>query len=305
MAAISTALLALLKAGDHIVLCIESYKPTRLFFKKILSKFGITATFVSMTDLVAIRHAIIPGKTKLIAFESPTNPVVRVADIAGICEIAEKSGVISIMDNTFSGFHNHGQFKVDLFLHSLTKFANGHGDSMGGAIIGSKSLIETIRGYAVDIGPCMDANSAFLTLRGMKTYSLRYEKAAKNALKIAESLANHKKISQLLYPGLDSHPDHKLARKQMHDFGTVMALYLKSDSSGIVRLMNALKVFAISASLGAVESLVAPVEIFYGTDLSTEEKKTALISPNAVRLSIGIEDADDLLKDLMQALEFV
>lgn len=305
LAAISSMFIALLRAGDHIVLGIESYKPTRLFYKKILAKFGVTATFVSITDLAAIKEAIVPGRTRLIAFESPTNPVTRLADVEGICAIAKEAGALTVMDNTFAGFHHHGEFKVDLFLHSLTKFANGHGDAMGGAIIGNKSLIDIIRGYVIELGPCLDAQSAFLHLRGMKTYTLRYERAASHANFLATALLNHKRVSRVLYPGLDCHPDHALARKQMRDFGTILALYPNTDQAGMKRFMNALKMFAITASLGAVESLVAPIDMFYGTDLTDEEKKIALITPNAVRLSIGIEDRDDLLADLNQALSSI
>jgi cystathionine beta-lyase/cystathionine gamma-synthase len=303
--AITSAFLALLSSGDHVIMGYESYKPTRIFFKKILARFGVTATYVSIKDINAIAQAVIPGKTKVIAFESPTNPVTRIADIGAICTIAKASGILTLMDNTFAGFHNHGQYPVDIFVHSLTKFANGHGDSMGGAILAGGGLIQKIRSTIVDLGPTMDPSCAYLILRGMKTYHLRYERAAANSLELAKRLEAHKKIVKVLYPGLPSHPDHDLAKTQMHEFGTIMAIYLGTDKGGIARYMNRLNLFAITASLGSVESLVAPIDIFYGGDLSAEEKKIALITPDAIRLSIGTEHVDDLFADLTQALDAV
>jgi cystathionine beta-lyase/cystathionine gamma-synthase len=303
VAAISTVLISLLKSGDHVVMFYESYKPSRNLVTKILKKFGVEHTLMSICDLDQLESAIQPGKTKMILFESPTNPTTRLADIPRLCEVAKKHQITTVLDNTFAGVHNHGSYPIDLYLHSLTKFANGHGDSMGGAVIGEKKMISKIREVCIDLGPVMDPNSAFLILRGMKTYSLRYQRQVENAQKVAEFLENHPKIEKVMFPGLASHPDTKLITKQLADSGSIMAVYLKAQGSKeLSKLLNRLQIFQISASVGSTESLIAPIEIFYGGDLDQQAKKTAEISSNAFRLTIGVEDISDLLADLKQAL---
>jgi len=302
IAAISTILLSVLQAGDHVVMFYESYKPSRNLVTKILKKFGVESTVLSIVDLDAYEKAIQPGKTKLVLFESPTNPTTRIADLSRLCEISQKNCVLTAMDNTFAGVHNHSQFPVDLYLHSLTKFANGHGDSMGGAIIGAKKLLNKIRETCIDLGPNLDPNSAYLILRGMKTYSLRYDRQVKNSEVVAKYLESHSKVEKILYPGLESHPEYELGRRQMQDSGSIMTVYLKKGADRVAKLMDSLKLFHISASVGSTESLIAPIEIFYGGDLSEKEKAIAGISPNAVRLTIGVEHSDDLVADLEQGL---
>ena len=302
VAAISTCLLSLCKAGDHILCFVETYGPTRYLIRRLLSKFGVDYTMLSIEDDEGIERVLSERPTRLVYFESPTNPVTQIADIERICRAARAAGALTVMDNTFAGFHNHGQYDVDVFLHSLTKYASGHGDVMGGAIISSHELIRSMRQDASNLGPVLDPHAAFLILRGMKTYFLRYDAQAASAMKIAEWLDAHPMVSLVRYPGLPCHPRHELARRQMKDFGTMITLDLKGgmDEAGV--FVEALGLFAITASLGSVESLVMPPHFTQPRDFSAEQLKICGITPSTVRLSIGAEDTDDLIADLEQAL---
>lgn len=302
VAAISSVLLSLLKSGDHVIMFWESYKPTRYLVRELLAKFGISHSILSVTDIDKLESIIQPGKTKLVLFESPTNPITRLVDIEKITSVCRKHNVLSVLDNTFAGFHNHKQFDIDLYLHSLTKFANGHGDTMGGAILGNSELLTKMKHDVAELGPTMDPQSANLILRGMKTYPLRYKAASENALYLANWLSKHPKVNKLYYPALANHPDHNLYKKQMKNAGAVIAVDLKGPETNVEKFIDNLKLFQLSGSLGSTESLIAPIELFYGNDLSYEEKKTALITNDSVRLSVGIEGVEDLKADLEQAL---
>lgn len=300
--AISSCLLSLLKSKDHVVLFLESYKPLRTIVTKILAKFGVEYSLLSLKDF-ASQNPIIPGKTKLVIFESPTNPMLFIADILSICEAASKAKALTVLDNTFAGLHQHRDFPIDLYIHSLTKYASGHGDVMGGAIIGSKDLIAEIRQNTIDLGPTLDPQAAFLILRGLKTYFLRYERQCENAYQLACWLEAHPKIKNVIYPGLESHPQHHLAKQQMSDFGAMIACDLASDDEQSIRtFIKSLNLFQMAASLGSTESLVAPVDLFYAQDLSNEQKHSAGISKTSLRFSLGIEANLDLIEDLEQAL---
>jgi cystathionine beta-lyase/cystathionine gamma-synthase len=207
------------------------------------------------------------------------------------------------MDNTFAGFHNHGGFDIDVFLHSLTKYASGHGDVMGGAIIARKELIAEMRKDIVSMGPTLDPHAAFLIQRGMRTYFLRYERQCANALAVSRFLHDHAKVKRVLYPGLDSHPRHELAARQMSDFGAVVSFELQGGYDEGNRFAGALQLFSIAASVGSTESLVLPALLLGGQEFTPEQRAASLISPGTVRLSIGVEDAQDLLCDLAQALD--
>jgi cystathionine beta-lyase/cystathionine gamma-synthase len=302
VAAISTCLLSLCKAGDHVLCFVETYGPTRYLIRRLLSKFGVDHSMLSIEDDIGIERVLSERPTRLVYFESPTNPVNKIADIERICRAARAVEALTVMDNTFAGFHNHGQYDVDIFLHSLTKYASGHGDVMGGAIIGSRKLIGSMRHDASSLGAVLDPHAAFLILRGMKTYFLRYEAQAASAMKIARWLDGHPKISRVRYPGLPGKPRHELARRQMNDFGTIITLDLKGGMQEAGIFVEALELFAITASLGSVESLVMPPHLTQPRDLSDEQLKACGITPSTVRLSIGAEDPDDLIADLKQAL---
>lgn len=302
VAAVSSCLLSLCKAGDHILCFVETYGPSRYFMRRILGRFGVEHTLLSIEDDEGIEQALRERPTRLVFFESPTNPVTKVADIARICRAARAAGALTVMDNTFAGFHNHGQFDVDLFVHSLTKYASGHGDVMGGAIIGARELVKSMRQDTSTLGPVLDPHAAFLVLRGMKTYFLRYEAQSAAALRIAAWLEAHPAVARVRHPGLPSHPRHALARRQMHDFGTVVTFDLEGSMEDARVFVEALELFAITASLGSVESLVMPPHFMQPRDFTPGQVSVSGLTPSTVRLSIGAEDPDDLIADLDQAL---
>ena len=301
--AISALMFSLLKSGDHVVLFRESYKPTRQLVRGILQKFDVHSSLIGIDDLGSLEAVIESKNTKVVIFESPTNPMLKLADIDAICKIAKKHGVTTILDNTFAGFHSHSAMPVDFFVHSLTKFASGHGDVMGGVVIGGKDRITPLFLDAMTIGSTLDPHAAFLILRGLKTYYLRFRAAASSAVEIANALNGHPAVSNLRFPGLKSDRGHGLALKQMQDFGTMIAFDTPgSTEKDLARFIDKLKLFKLAASLGSPESLIAPCKLFYGTDLSSEELTAAGISETSVRLSIGLEDPGDLIADLIQAL---
>jgi len=301
VAAISIPLMALLKAGDHVILFTESYMPTRYLVRDLLGKFGVTHTLISTAEAKSLKKHIQRSKTRLVIFESPTNPSLTVMDIKEITKEARAEGVLTILDNTFAGFHQHGQYDVDVFVHSLTKFASGHGDVMGGAIIANNPLINQIKPVAWNIGATLDPHAAYLILRGMKTYTLRYKRQCETALKLAEFLKTHQGIKSISYPGLSSHPQHSLAREQMKDFGTIVTAELK-NANHLSFLIDKLSLFHMAASLGSTESLIAPAKRFFGADLNEAQLKEAHLNEGTFRLSIGTEDVEDLIQDLDQAL---
>jgi cystathionine beta-lyase/cystathionine gamma-synthase len=238
-------------------------------------------------------------------FESPTNPVTRIADIARITKASHAAGALTVMDNTFAGFHNHGQYGVDIFVHSLTKYASGHGDVMGGAIITRKELAQAVRREAVLLGPLLDPHAAFLVMRGMKTYYLRYETQAAAALRIAQFLAQHPAVSRVHYPGLPDHPRHALARAQMREFGSIVTFDLARGAEAVRPFVDSLEFFAITPSLGSVESLVMPPQLLKVRGLGPELQAKAGIGDGTIRLSVGIEDTEDLVEDLEASLDRV
>ena len=301
VAAVSTALLSLCKAGDHILCFVETYGPTRVMIRQLLAKFGVDYTMLSIEDDAGIERVLAERPTRLVFFESPTNPVTKIADIERLTRAARARGALAVMDNTFAGFHNHGQYDVDLFIHSLTKYASGHGDVMGGAIIGNEELVKSIRPDASTLGPVLDPHAAFLMLRGLKTYYLRYEAQAAAALRIATWLEAHPDVTVVRYPGLESHPRHALARKQMREFGTIVTFDLKGGLDEARVFAESLELFAMTASLGSVDSLIMPPHFMQPREFTAEQRAASLVTPSTVRLSIGAEDPEDLIADLEQA----
>lgn len=302
LAAVTTCFLALLQQGDHVILFIESYRPSRVFAREWLPRYGIDYSLLSISDMAGLKKAIIPGKTKMILFESPTNPQLKIADVAQITALARQHGAATVMDNTFASFHNHGTFDVDLYLHSLTKYASGHGDAMGGAIIGSGPWIAKVKSAALAMGSNLDPNSAYLLLRGMKTFQLRYQRQSENAQRLAEWLQRQPQVKRVIYPGLSSHPQHALARQQMRDFGTMIMMEIKGSDLDLETLIKKLRIFKLAASLGSTESMIAPVMMFYGSDLSPNELQQADFNESCLRISVGIEDPTVLIADFSQAL---
>jgi len=300
--AISQTLLSLTKQGDHILCFVETYGPTRYLIRRLLARFGVTHTMLSIEDTPGIETALAAHKTRLVMFESPTNPVTKIADIAALTRLAKSAGALTVMDNTFAGFHQHGEFEVDLFVHSLTKYASGAGDVMGGAVIASRELIRSMRTDWGTLGGTLDPHAAFLILRGLKTYFVRYQAQCTSAMKIAAQLAAHPAVARVHYPGLPTHPRHELAKAQMKQFGTIVTFDLKGGADAGARFVGALKLFALTASLGSTESLVVAPSMMGSRDLTQDQLRTSALTEGTVRMSIGLEDVDDLLEDVNQAL---
>jgi cystathionine beta-lyase/cystathionine gamma-synthase len=302
MAAIWLALLGNLEAGDRIVFFVESYRPNRVAVRRFLPKLGLKFTMLSVHDLAGVEEAFALDDTKVLLFEAPTNPMLQIPDLAAITELAKKHDVVTILDNTFAGLHNHGRYEIDYFVHSLTKYANGHGDVMGGIVIGDRKRIRAIKPLSVNMGAVLDPGVAFLAARGLKTNNLRYERHTANALAIAEFLTKRREVTSVYYPGLPSDSGHALAREQMSDFGGVLSFDLDADKERTWAFIDALELFTTTASLGSTESLVAPVQLYLGSDLTTEEQKRAKIKESTVRFAVGIEHVDDLIADVDRAL---
>ena len=303
VATIAASLLALCKAGDHVLLFVESYGPTRYIVQHLLAKFAVTHTMLSIEDLAGTEKLLEEKPTRLVIFESPTNPITKIADIEHLTRHARAAGCLTVMDNTFAGFHNHGAYDIDIYLHSLTKYASGHGDVMGGAIIARHELIAAMRKDIGPMGPALDPHAAFLIQRGMRTYFLRYERQCANALIVAEFLKQHPRVKRVHYPGLASHPQHALARKQMKDFGTIVSIELDGGLKEAGRFAECLELFSIAASVGSTESLVVPPQLLHGGEYTPAQRAQSLVGKGTVRLSIGLEDTDDLQSDLAQALQ--
>ena len=299
---IAQTLIALTKAGDHILFFIETYGPTRNIIRRLLARFGVEHTMLSIEDLAGIENVLASRPTRLVFFESPTNPVTKVADIERIVELAHRHGALAAIDNTLAGFHQHGEFDIDVFVHSLTKYASGTGDVMGGAVIARKELIEGMRGDFSVLGALLDPHAAFLIQRGLKTYFVRYSAQTQGAQRIAEHLAAHPAVARVHYPGLPAHPQAALAKKQMRESGTVVTFEVAAGGEAARRFSEKLQLFALTASLGSTESLVMAPQLIGTRDFTPDQLRKSGIGPGTVRLSIGLEDIDDLLADIDQAL---
>ena len=301
--AIAQTLLCLTRAGDHVLCFIETYGPTRQLIRRTLAKFGVTHTMLSIEDGAGIERVLASRPTRLIVFESPTNPVNKIADLAVITRLARTHGSLTVLDNTFAGVHQHGQYEIDIFLHSLTKFVSGHGDVMGGAAIANAGLISTLRRDFTLLGGVLDPHAAFLLQRGLKTYFVRYRAQCASAQRIAEYLSTHPAVERTHYPGFGGAAANALARAQMSEFGAVLSFDLRSGAEGGRCFAESLQLFSMAASLGSTESLVMPPQMLGSHDTNEELQAVSGIEAGTVRLSIGLEDIDDLLEDIEQALQ--
>ncbi|HEY0768591.1 MAG TPA: aminotransferase class I/II-fold pyridoxal phosphate-dependent enzyme [Steroidobacteraceae bacterium] len=302
VAAISAALLALTKQGDHIICFVETYSPSRYLIRRLLSRFGVTHTMLSIEDVAGVECTLAAQPTRLLFFESPTNPLTKIADIAALTRLARAAGALSVMDNTFAGFHQHGGYDVDMFVHSLTKYASGTGDVMGGAVIARAELIHAMRTDFATLGGTLDPHAAFLILRGLKTYFVRYQAQSVSAARIAQQLAAHPTVARVHYPGLPTHPQHALAAQQMRDFGSIVSFDLRGGAPAARRFADTLQLFALTGSLGSTESLVLTAPMMGGRELNADQQRISGITAGTIRLSIGLEDAEDLLEDIAGAL---
>jgi cystathionine beta-lyase/cystathionine gamma-synthase len=301
--AIAQTLLALTRQGDHVVCFVETYNPTRYLIRRLLGRFGVTHTRLGVEDLAGVERALAAQPTRLVLFESPTNPITRIADISALTKLARAAGALTVMDNTFAGFHQHGEYEVDVFVHSLTKYASGAGDVMGGAVIARGEIIRGMRTDFSALGGVLDPHAAYLILRGLKTYFVRYQAQSASAGRIAQLLAAHPAVARVHYPGLATHPQHALAARQMRDFGTIVSFDLKGGEAAGRRFADTLELFALAASLGSTESLVVTPVMMGEREPSAAQDRASGISAGTIRLSIGLEDPEDLLNDVTRALE--
>ncbi len=302
MAAISATLISLCKQGDHVVYFAQMYQPTRSLIRRVLGRFGVTSSLLSIDDLDGLERLLGERSVRVIVFESPTNPVLKVADIARITGLARRHDALTLLDNTLAGPHSHGELDIDLYVHSLTKYVSGHGDVMGGAIIGRAELIQAMRSDLTVLGPTLDPHAAFLMLRGLRSFFVRRDAQCRGAQRIAEFLRSHPAVERVSYPGLADDPGHDRAARQMEDFGSIVSFDIAGGLAAGSRFAEALTLFAIAASLGSTESLVVAPEMQQPRDLTPEQRLWSAIGPGTVRLSVGIEDPDDLIADLAQAL---
>jgi cystathionine gamma-synthase len=303
MAAVTLSLLSLLSAGSHLVMTADCYRRTRGFVNQVLPRYSVQCTQVPPGDYEALEHAIQP-ETRLILSESPTNPYLRVVDLQRLVEIARRHEVLAIIDSTFATPLNQRplEWGVDLVIHSATKYLGGHNDLLAGAAIGSKQVLAGVRTTQNIIGALCDPNTAYLLLRGIKTLALRVARHNDTGLQVARFLEGHPKVRHVFYPGLPSHPDYAVASRQMSGFGGVVSFELEADMDTTSRFVDALRIPYIGPSLGGVESLVIQVAVSTYYELSSQERAALGISDSLVRLSLGVEDAGDLIADLDQAL---
>jgi methionine-gamma-lyase len=302
MAAISHALLSALKAGDEVVSTAQVYGGTYRLMRDVFPNMGITVHQAG-TDLAGI-EALLTPRTKVLYVETPTNPTVRLVDLQKAIAFAKRHRLISIIDNTFATpvLQQPLALGFDMVVHSATKGLAGHSDVIAGVVAGSKEWMERIQQMVIYLGGSMDPEAAFLLSRGIKTLALRVKRQGENAIAIAKFLDQHPKVARVHYPGLASHPDHKLAKRQMRGFGSMLAFDLKGGLPAARKFCDSVRLFLLAASLGGVESLVVLPAYTSHYNMSLEELRKAHVTPGTVRVSIGIEDAQDLIEDLRLAL---
>jgi len=303
MAAISTALLTLLKSGDEILCCSAIYGGTFHIIEDLLPKLGITHRFISIEELANVGSVIGP-KTKIVWFESPINPTLRCVDVHAVAAACKKAGVLAAIDNTFASAINQPVLSmgIDLSMQSCTKYLNGHSDVTGGALSGSAALMAPIAKMRRLLGGVMDPLPAFALGRGMKTMPLRVAQHNANALAVAQFLEGHQAIQRVYYPGLASHPDHAIAARQMSGFGGVVTIDVKGGRDGAFRVFDKLDVVKRAASLGGVESICSLPILTSQYGLTDDELVKAGVTKGMIRISVGLEDAGDLISDLDRAL---
>ena len=306
LAGIATVL-DLLDSGNHVIASDDLYGGSFRLFERVRKRSaGLAFDFVDKSDIANVERAITP-KTKMIWVETPTNPLLKLADLAAIAALAKKRGIITVSDNTFASPYVQRPLElgIDIVVHSTTKYLNGHSDIVGGcAVIGeNKDLAERLRYLQNAVGAIQGPFDSFLALRGLKTLALRMERHCSNALKIARRLEARKDVARVIYPGLESHPQHALAKKQMAAFGGVVTVILKRDLAGTKRFLERCRLFTLAESLGGVESLIEHPAIMTHASIPHDKREALGISDSLVRLSCGVEDADDLIADLEQALQ--
>ncbi len=304
MAAISTSMLALLRAGDHVVTQRSHYIGTSEMANKVLPSFGIETTCVDQTSVTAFEQAIRPN-TKLIVMETPVNPLMHITDLAAVCDLAKQHGIATFCDNTFASPINQrpAEFGVDLVMHSISKYIGGHHDLLGGALVGSRELVERVWDLSLTLGSVGAPFNSWLALRGLRTLDLRMRRHNANGQAIAEMLQDHPAVQTVYYPGLTSHPQHDLACRQMSGFGGLLTFDLAGGYEAGQRFIQKLQLADNASSLGGVTSVVIQPAALFGGRLPESALKDQGLTTGMIRFASGIEDTDDLLADIAQALE--
>ncbi|PLR85859.1 cystathionine gamma-synthase [Bacillus canaveralius] len=303
MAAI-TAVMMLFNSGDHVLLTDDVYGGTYRVMSKVLNRFGIDSTFVDTSNLDNIEKEIKPN-TKAIYLETPTNPLLKVTDIAGAAQIAKKHGLLTIVDNTFSTpyWQNPLELGSDIVLHSATKYLGGHSDVVAGlVVVNSEKLAEDLHFVQNSTGGVLGPQDSWLLMRGIKTLGIRMEEHEASTAKIVQFLGDHPAVSKVYYPGLESHPNHEIAKKQGRGFGGMVSFDVGSEANAD-KLLGNVKYFTLAESLGAVESLISVPARMTHASIPAERRAELGITDGLVRISIGLEDAEDLIEDLQQALQ--
>lgn len=306
MAAISNTLFTLLSPGDRVVSVKDTYGGTNKLFVEFLPRFQIEVSLCDTTDHDVIEAAIARG-CKLVYLESPTNPTIKVVDIARLASAAHKHGALVAVDNTFATPINQRPLELgaDLVLHSATKFLGGHADALGGVVCGSRELVGRIYHFREINGACLEPMSAYLLLRGMKTLHLRIRQQNESALRVARFLESHPGVTRVFYPGLPAHENHEIARRQMSGFGGVLSFALEGGFDAVKKVLPRFRYANLAANLGAVETVAGPPATTSHVESTPEERAASGIPEALIRYSVGIEDAEDLIADLQQALDIV
>lgn len=303
MAAISNMLYALLKPGDRVVSIKDTYGGTNEIFTRFLPRLNIETQLCATTDHEAIEAEIAKGCT-LLYLETPTNPTLKVVDIARLAKAGHEAGAVVVVDNTFATPINTNPLSLDadLVVHSATKYIGGHADALGGVLCGSQELVEQVFAYREINGATLDPMAAYLMIRGLKTLALRIERQNESALRVARFLKSHPRVQDVFYPGLESHENHEIARKQMRGFGGMMSFFLDGDFDAVRAFLPRLQYAHIAANLGPVETVAGPPRTTSHVEVSAEQRAAMGIPESLIRYSVGIEDVDDLIADLEQAL---
>ncbi len=302
--AAESAVLNLLSSGDHIVSCDDLYGGTYRIFERIMGRYQVKTSYVTASNIAEYEKAIRPN-TKLIWLETPTNPLLRLVDIQAVAEIAHRHQILLVVDNTFSSpyFQRPLDLGADIVLHSTTKYINGHSDVIGGAlVVNDQEVYDNLKFHQNAAGAVPGPFDTWLTLRGIKTLAVRMRQHEENAYGVAKFLQEHPRVEKVYYPGLVSHPDHQLAKRQMSGFGGMVSFQFRGDLADVDHVVRRFKVFTFAESLGGVESLVChPASMTHGS-IPREIREARGVGDTLLRLSIGIEDIEDLLADLEQAL---
>src|SRR6266849_5480070 len=304
--AAETAILSLLSAGDHIVSCDDTYGGTYRIFERVMRRYNVEASYVAASNVAAYEKAIRPH-TKMIWLETPTNPLLGLIDIQSVAALAHQKNLLIVVDNTFASpyFQQPLKLGADIVVHSTTKYINGHSDIIGGALVTSnEEVYQAIKFYQNAAGGVPGPFDSWLTLRGIKTLAVRMRQHEANALAIARLLHEHPRVEKVYYPGLPSHPDHELAKRQMSGFGGMVSFQFKGTYADVTQMVRRFRVFALAESLGGIESLVChPASMTHGS-IPKEIREARGLTDTLLRLSVGIEDIEDILSDLEQALAF-